>query len=76
LHAFESREFLRKLLVGKEITYNIEYTTSTNAREYGTVTLPVTISGETDLTRILVKEGMVRVRTVDGKKSPEYSYYR
>ncbi|KAI9318980.1 hypothetical protein BX666DRAFT_1876151 [Dichotomocladium elegans] len=58
--AFNSREFLRKLLVGKEVSFVPEYTiTTTNPpREYGSIMLA---TGET-VAELGVKEGWLKVR--------------
>ncbi|KAI9334235.1 hypothetical protein DFJ73DRAFT_853383 [Zopfochytrium polystomum] len=73
--AFESREFLRKLLVGKEVAYRVEYTTTTNARDYGSLVLaPPGVDGETQVTRILVKNGWVKVKPSESKKGPSDDY--
>ncbi|KAI8928639.1 hypothetical protein BC831DRAFT_447426 [Entophlyctis helioformis] len=68
--AFEAREFLRRALVGKEIAYKTEYTTASNGRPFGSLTLRFPINGETSVARLLVKEGWVRVRAPDGKRQP------
>ncbi|KAI8813003.1 hypothetical protein BJ742DRAFT_752189 [Cladochytrium replicatum] len=68
--AFESREYLRKLLVGKEVAFKVEYTTTTNKRDFGVLTLaPPGLNGETNLTRILVKEGWLKVKQPEGKRT-------
>ncbi|KAL1958656.1 hypothetical protein VTO42DRAFT_3999 [Malbranchea cinnamomea] len=63
--AFQSREFLRELLVGKVIQFQVLYTIPTGAkREYGTVRLP---SGQT-LPELPVSEGWVKVREDAGRR--------
>lgn len=37
--AWEAREFLRKKLVGKEVSYTVEYKAPGTGREYGAVYL-------------------------------------
>ncbi|KAJ1550802.1 hypothetical protein HK096_004923 [Nowakowskiella sp. JEL0078] len=55
--AFQSREYLRKLIVGKEVAFKVEYTTATNKRDFGVLLIaPPGIDGETNVTRLLVKE--------------------
>ncbi|KAJ3083740.1 nuclease domain-containing protein [Quaeritorhiza haematococci] len=68
--AFEAREFLRKLLVGKEVAFKVEYTTTTNQRDFGVLTLPPGggVDGETNVTRLLIKEGWAKVKQPDGKR--------
>lgn len=65
--AWEAREFLRKKLIGKEITFYIEY--SVSGRDYCTVFLGNDRSGE-NIAESLVSEGLVDVRT--GGKGEEY----
>ncbi|TPX59628.1 hypothetical protein PhCBS80983_g02339 [Powellomyces hirtus] len=67
--AYESREFLRQLLVGKEVAYKVEYTTSTNQRDFGVLLVQHPVNGETNVNRILVKEGWVKVRSAEGKRT-------
>ncbi|KAG9295989.1 hypothetical protein G9A89_011841 [Geosiphon pyriformis] len=55
--AFDSREFLRRLLVGKEVSFCIAYTTP-NSREYGSIFLN---NGE-NVTFQALREGWVKVR--------------
>lgn len=64
--AFPSREFLRELLVGKVIQFQVLYTIPTGAkREYGTVRVPAT--GQ-ELPDLCVSEGWVKVREDAGKR--------
>lgn len=68
-YAFQSREFLRELLVGKVIQFNVLYTIPTGARrDYGTIKLP---TFEVLLPDISVQEGWVRVREEAGKRADE-----
>lgn len=62
---FESREFLRKLLVGKEVSFVPEYTTTTQ-REYGSIYLA---NGE-NVQELGVKAGWLKVRE-GGKTTSE-----
>ncbi|ORY49982.1 hypothetical protein BCR33DRAFT_713576 [Rhizoclosmatium globosum] len=69
--AFESREFLRKLLIGKEVSFKVEYTTTTNNRDFGSLTLAAPgVDGETNVSRLLVKHGWVKVKSAEGKRAP------
>ncbi|CAG8762154.1 19201_t:CDS:10, partial [Cetraspora pellucida] len=65
--AFESREFLRCQIVGKEITFRIDYTIPTTNREYGSVFL-----GSENITQLIVREGWAKVRE-DGRKNKDDS---
>ncbi|KAF9891218.1 hypothetical protein FE257_004782 [Aspergillus nanangensis] len=68
-YSFQSREFLRELLVGKVIQFNVLYTIPTGAkRDYGTITLP---SFDVQLPDISVQEGWTRVRDEAGKRSDD-----
>ncbi|KAJ3300565.1 hypothetical protein HK104_009900, partial [Borealophlyctis nickersoniae] len=67
--AFESREFLRRVLIGKEVAYKFEYTTTTNARDFGVLMVQHPINGETNITRVIVKDGWAKVKTPDGKRT-------
>ncbi|KAL2370752.1 hypothetical protein RJ035_001696 [Blastomyces gilchristii] len=62
--AFQSREFLRELLVGKVIKFQVLYTVPTTKREYGIVKLPNT----QELPELCVAEGWVKVREDAGKR--------
>lgn len=65
--AFEAREFLRGLLIGKTVAFKTEYTTTSNQREFGSLLLQVPMDGETDVTRILVKQGWAKVKSSEGR---------
>ncbi|KAL4931721.1 putative transcription factor (Snd1/p100) [Aspergillus undulatus] len=67
-YAFQSREFLRELLVGKVIQFQTLYTVPTSQREYGRIKLP---SFEVTLPEIVVQEGWSRVREEAGKRSDD-----
>ncbi|KAJ3100905.1 hypothetical protein HDU97_001845 [Phlyctochytrium planicorne] len=68
--AFEAREYLRKLLVGKEVAYKVEYTTSSNSRDFGAISLqPPGVDSETNVARLLVKTGLVKVKAPEGKRA-------
>ncbi|KAJ3191082.1 hypothetical protein HK101_008094 [Irineochytrium annulatum] len=69
--AFESREYLRKMLIGKEVAYRVEYTTTSNNRDFGALFLqPPGVDGETSVTRLLVKDGWVKVKQGEQKRPP------
>lgn len=58
--AFASRDFLRKTLVGKEVSFVSDYTinTSNPPREYGTISIP----NGGDVAQLVIKEGWAKVR--------------
>ncbi|KAI8878493.1 hypothetical protein K501DRAFT_228277 [Backusella circina FSU 941] len=62
---FGAREFLRKLLVGKEVAFVPEYTVPTTNREYGSLLLP---NGD-NVAELGVKAGWLKVR--EGGKTRE-----
>ncbi|KAF4550460.1 Hypothetical protein D9617_17g047280 [Elsinoe fawcettii] len=63
--AFESRDFLRKLVLGKVVRFNVLYNIpGTASRDYGTIQLQ---SGQ-QLPDILASEGWVKLRDDAGKK--------
>ncbi|KAJ9155405.1 hypothetical protein NKR23_g1969 [Pleurostoma richardsiae] len=62
--AFQSREFLRNLTVGKPIQCKILYTVPSSQREYGTAQL----QDGTELPDELVKAGWLKVREDAGRK--------
>lgn len=63
--AFESRDFIRKLCVGKVVQFTPLYNIPTpSPRDYGTVTLQ---NGQ-PLLDLVVREGMVKLRDDAGKK--------
>ncbi|KAI9205801.1 uncharacterized protein BJ171DRAFT_499628 [Polychytrium aggregatum] len=66
---FEAREYLRRLLVGKEVNFKVEYTTNSQ-RDFGHLIIPVAINGETNVSRLLIKEGLAKAKPVDGRRAP------
>lgn len=62
--AFQSRDFLRKAAVGKEVKFQVLYSVPNTNREYGLVLLP---NGESLLEKA-VSEGWVEVRKDAGKR--------
>ncbi|KAK0655922.1 hypothetical protein B0T16DRAFT_317932 [Cercophora newfieldiana] len=62
--AFQSREFLRNLTVGKQIKCTVLYTIPGSGREYGSASL----QGGIELPDALVKAGWVKVREDAGRK--------
>ncbi|CAI2177546.1 18398_t:CDS:10 [Funneliformis geosporum] len=63
--AFEAREYLRPILVGKEVIFRVEYTIPNSGREYGTVFLD-----SENVAHMVVKEGWAKLRE-DGRKNKE-----
>jgi staphylococcal nuclease domain-containing protein 1 len=62
--AFQSREYLRNLVVGKPVKCTVLYTIPGSGREYGTVAL----QDGTELPESAVKAGWLKVREDAGKK--------
>ncbi|KAG8388177.1 hypothetical protein BUALT_Bualt02G0098700 [Buddleja alternifolia] len=56
--AWESREFLRKLCVGKEVTFRVDYTVPSINREFGTVFL----GEDKNVAMLVVAAGWAKVR--------------
>ncbi|KAG6481964.1 ribonuclease TUDOR 2-like [Zingiber officinale] len=67
--AWESREFLRKLCIGKEVTFRVDYIVPSIGREFGTVFL-----GEKNVAYLVVSEGWAKVRE-QGQQKGEASPY-
>ncbi|XP_076445232.1 staphylococcal nuclease domain-containing protein 1-like isoform X2 [Babylonia areolata] len=65
--AWEAREFLRKKLIGKEISFYLEYKVPGSGREYGAVYLGKDNEGE-NMTESLIAEGLVEVRRMGIRK--------
>jgi len=62
--AFQSREYLRNLVVGKTVQCTVAYTIPNSGREFGTAKL----QDGTDLPDVLVKAGWLKVREDAGRK--------
>jgi staphylococcal nuclease domain-containing protein 1 len=71
-YAFDSREFLRRILIGREVTFVVEHKVPTSGREYGSVWVR---QGEESLNvkESMVNEGLVEVRRT-GVKPNESAY--
>jgi staphylococcal nuclease domain-containing protein 1 len=67
--AWESREFLRKLCIGKEVTFRVDYTAPNIGREFGTVYL-----GDKNVAYSVVSAGWARVKE-QGPKGGEQNPY-
>ncbi|KAF9104700.1 hypothetical protein BGX27_009982 [Mortierella sp. AM989] len=57
--AFAARNYLRKLLVGKEVMFRVDYTVPSTGREYGALYL-----NQENIAHMLVREGWADVREV------------
>lgn len=66
-NGFKSREFLRAALVGKEVQFHLQNSTS-NDRHFGTLSVQHPIYNETDVSRILIRSGSVMLKPVDTTK--------
>lgn len=66
--AFASRDFLRKLLVGKIVNFRVLYVIPTSKREYGVAWLPDGKGGMLQFPEEGVKEGWLKVRDDAGKR--------
>ncbi|CAN1242042.1 Ribonuclease TUDOR 1 [Linum perenne] len=61
--AWLSREFLRKLCIGKEVTFKVDYAVPSIGREFGTVFL-----GDKNVAALVVSEGWAKVREQGSQK--------
>ncbi|EWC44535.1 hypothetical protein DRE_06707 [Drechslerella stenobrocha 248] len=62
--AFNSREFLRRNLVGREVNFSVLYTVPTSSREYGVAIVP----NGPSVVEYAVAEGWVKLREDAGKR--------
>nr|DAD34032.1 TPA_asm: hypothetical protein HUJ06_004672 [Nelumbo nucifera] len=65
--AWDSREYLRKLCIGKEVTFKVDYTVPSIGREFGSVFL-----GDKNVALLVVSEGWAKVRE-QGQQKGEVS---
>lgn len=65
-YAWNAREFLRKLLVGKEVKFVVDYKAPNSGREYGFVWVA---SDGQNVTDMLLNEGLVEVRQAGARPS-------
>ncbi|OVA17327.1 Tudor domain [Macleaya cordata] len=65
--AWDSREYLRKLCIGKEVTFRVEYTVPSIGREFGSVFLR-----DKNVAFLVVSEGWAKVRE-QGQQKGEVS---
>lgn len=61
--AWDSREFLRKLCIGKEVTFRVDYAVPNIGREFGTVIL-----GDKNVAMLVVSEGWGKVKEQGSQK--------
>ena len=66
--AWRSREYLRALLIGKEVKFAVEHKVPASGREYGTIWTKVN-GEEKSVNELVVSEGWAEVR--QGGKSSE-----
>eukprot|EP00252_Welwitschia_mirabilis_P024927 TRINITY_DN7610_c0_g1_i1.p1 TRINITY_DN7610_c0_g1~~TRINITY_DN7610_c0_g1_i1.p1 ORF type:complete len:993 (+),score=268.32 TRINITY_DN7610_c0_g1_i1:311-3289(+) len=69
--AWQSREFLRKLCIGKEVSFRVDYTVPNIQRDFGTVVLH---EGNKNVAMAVVSGGWARVRDPGQQKVEENSY--
>jgi len=60
--AWESREYLRNLIVGKEVIFVIDHTVPSSKRQYGTVFLGKDMETGVNISEAIVGEGLATVR--------------
>ncbi|KAB7498565.1 Nuclease domain-containing protein 1 [Armadillidium nasatum] len=58
---WQAREFLRTLVIGKEVLFSIETKTATG-REYGTIYVGKDVNNLTNVTELMISEGLLTVR--------------
>jgi staphylococcal nuclease domain-containing protein 1 len=61
--AWESREYLRKLCIGKDVTFRVDYTVPSIGREFGSVFL-----GDKNVALMVVADGWAKVREQSQQK--------
>ncbi|XP_052746708.1 staphylococcal nuclease domain-containing protein 1 [Bicyclus anynana] len=68
--AWEAREFLRKMLVGKEVVFTAEKPPNSATREYGSLWAGKDPVKDVNITELLLAEGLVKVRE-GGRNIPQ-----
>ncbi|KAJ0536778.1 putative micrococcal nuclease [Helianthus annuus] len=66
--AWDSREFLRKLCIGKDVVFRTEYTIPNFSREFCSVFI-----GTTNVGNEIVTHGWAKVKEVKGEVTPEHT---
>lgn len=70
-YAWEAREFLRKKLIGQYVLFTTPKEKAANqTRDYGTLFFDPPNGPRENINELLVKEGLVTVRTIAGSKDP------
>lgn len=65
-YAWASREFLRKLCIGKQVRFKVEYRVGAINRDFGSVWLPANARGvEENVCVIVAREGYAKVKTLE-----------
>ncbi|TYZ57414.1 hypothetical protein PybrP1_005999 [[Pythium] brassicae (nom. inval.)] len=65
-YAWASREFLRKLAIGKTVRFKVEYRVAAINRDFGSVWLPPNARGvEENLCVIVAREGFAKVKSLE-----------
>ncbi|ONK58667.1 uncharacterized protein A4U43_C09F15430 [Asparagus officinalis] len=67
--AWGSREYLRNLCIGKDVTFKVDYTLPSIGREFGSVFL-----GDQNVTKLIVEEGWAKVREQGPQKGEPSSF--
>ncbi|TMW64988.1 hypothetical protein Poli38472_009155 [Pythium oligandrum] len=75
-YAWASREFLRKLCIGKQVRFKVEYRVNAINRDFGSVWLPANARGvEENACVVVAREGWAKVKTVEQSRdgaSPDH----
>ncbi|KAI3684387.1 hypothetical protein L6452_33610 [Arctium lappa] len=66
--AWESREFLRKLCIGKDVVFKTEYTIPNFSREFCSLFI-----GTTNIAKEVVTHGWAKVKEAKGEVTPEHA---
>lgn len=75
-YAFETREFLRKKLVGREISYTVDFTIPQSNRLMCTVYLGKDKETGENIIESLLSEGLVELRQQTGARANDVKYQR
>eukprot|EP00959_Pyramimonas_sp_CCMP1952_P102407 2142220-Pyramimonas_sp.AAC.1 len=70
-YAWESREFLRRTCIGREVVFRVDYTVSAIGRDFGTVYLRVPSGTQENVSFGVVQHGYAKVRQGGGEQSPD-----
>ena len=75
-YAFEAREYLRKKLVGQEISYTVDFQIPQSNRLMCTVNLGKDKETSENIIESLVTEGLVELRQQTGARAADPKYQR